>query len=36
MYLVALVDEDVLKTLVVSDDYRENAVFYRPLSDRLD
>ena len=36
MYLVALVDEDVLKALVASDDYKPNEVSYRPLSDRLD
>ena len=33
---MALVDEDVLKALVVSDDYKPNEVSYCPLSDRLD
>ena len=29
-------DEDILKALVVSDDYKPNEVSYRPLSNRLD
>ena len=33
---MTLVDEDVLKALVVSDDYKPNEVSYRPLSCRLD
>ena len=33
---MALVGKDVLKALVVSDDYKPNEVSYRTLSDRLD